>query len=47
VRRSLYETASALLTRFMWKDKVKAWGLALARYAGHRKATVRWRASSP
>jgi transposase len=40
VRRALYEAASALLTRFKRKDKVKAWGLAIKRRAGHRKATV-------
>jgi transposase len=40
VRCGLYEAASALLTRFKRKDKVKAWGLALAKRAGHRKATV-------
>ena len=40
VRRALYEAASALLTRFKRKDKVKTWGLAVARRAGHRKAVV-------
>jgi transposase len=40
VRRALYEAASALLTRFKRKDKVKAWGQAIAKRAGHRKATV-------
>jgi transposase len=40
VRRALYEAASALLTRFKRKDKVKTWGLAIARRASHRKATV-------
>ena len=39
-RRALYEAASALLTRFKRKDKVKRWGLAIAKRAGHRKATV-------
>jgi transposase len=29
-----------LLTRFKRKDKVKSWGLAIAKRAGHRKATV-------
>jgi transposase len=29
VRRALYETASALLTRFKRKDKIKTWGLRL------------------
>jgi transposase len=33
VRRALYEAASALLTRFKRKDKVKSWGLAIARQA--------------
>ncbi|MGY3146481.1 transposase [Bradyrhizobium sp. USDA 3397] len=40
VRRALYEAASALLTRYKKKDKVKTWGLALAKRASHRKATV-------
>jgi transposase len=40
VRRALYEAASALLTRFKRKDKVKSWGLALARRGCHRKAVV-------
>ena len=40
VRRALYEAASALLTRYKKKDKVKSWGLALAKRASHRKATV-------
>jgi transposase len=40
VRRALYEAASALLTRFKRKDKVKTWGLLIARRAGHRKSTV-------
>ena len=29
-----------LLTRFKRKDKVKSWGLAIAKRASHRKATV-------
>jgi transposase len=29
-----------LLTRFKRKDKVKTWGLTIARRAGHRKAVV-------
>src|SRR5713101_2618352 len=29
VRRALYEAASALLTRFKRKDKIKTWGLAI------------------
>jgi transposase len=40
VRRALYEAASALLTRFKRKDKVKSCGLASKKRAGHRKATV-------
>ena len=40
MRRALYEAASALLTRFKRKDKVKTWGLAIARRTSHRKATV-------
>jgi transposase len=38
-RRSM-SAASALLTRFKRKDKVKAWGMAIRKRAGHRKATV-------
>lgn len=40
VRRALYEAASALLTRYKKTDKLKSWGLALARRSSHRKATV-------
>jgi len=40
VRRALYEAASALLTRFKRKDKIKTWGLAVAKRTSHRKATV-------
>lgn len=40
VRRALYEAASALMTRFKGRDKVRTWGLALARRSCHRKATV-------
>ncbi|MGY4596966.1 hypothetical protein ACVWXL_004712 [Bradyrhizobium sp. GM22.5] len=40
VRRALYEAASALLTRFKRKDKVKTWGMAIAKRTSHRKATV-------
>jgi transposase len=36
----LYEAASALLTRFKRKDKIKTWGLAVAKRSSHRKATV-------
>jgi len=35
VRRALYEAAGALLTRFKRKDKVKAWGMAIRKRAGH------------
>jgi transposase len=37
---ALYEAASALLTRFKRKDKVKSWGLAVAKRSSHRKAVV-------
>ncbi|CCD86974.1 putative transposase (fragment) [Bradyrhizobium sp. ORS 285] len=40
MRRALYEAASALLTRFKRKDKVKTWGLAVAKRAEHREAVV-------
>ena len=40
VRRALYEAASALLTRYKKKDKVKSWGLAIRKRSSHRKATV-------
>ena len=40
VRRALYEAASALMTRFKGRDKVRTWGLALAKRSCHRKATV-------
>jgi transposase len=40
VRRALYEAASALLTRFKRKDKVKTWGMVIAKRSSHRKATV-------
>ena len=40
LRRALYEAASALLTRFKRKDKIKTWGLAIAKRTSHRKATV-------
>jgi transposase len=40
VRWALYEAASALLTRYKRKDKVKTWGLAIAKRASHRKAIV-------
>jgi transposase len=40
VRRALYEAASALLTRFKRKDKLKSRGQAIAKRSCHRKATV-------
>jgi transposase len=40
VRRALYEAASGLMTRFKGRDKVKAWGQALAKRGCHRKAVV-------
>jgi transposase len=40
VRRALYEAASALMTRFKGKDKLKSWGQAMAKRSCHRKATV-------
>ena len=40
MRRALYEAASAMLTRFRGKDKLKTWGLMLAKRGCHRKATV-------
>lgn len=40
VRRALYEAASALLTRFKRKDKVKTWGMSIAKRSCHRKACV-------
>jgi transposase len=40
VRRALYEAASAMLTRFRGKDKVKTWGLMLAKRGCHHKAAV-------
>ena len=40
VRRALYEAASALLTRFKRKDKVKSWGMAIDRRTSHSKVTV-------
>jgi transposase len=39
-RRALYEAASALLTRFRGKDKVRTWGLMLAKRSCHHKAAV-------
>jgi len=40
VRRALYEAASALLTRFKGKDKVKSWDEAIAKRRCHNKAAV-------
>jgi transposase len=40
MRRALFEAADVLLTRFKGKDKLKSWGLTLAKRGGHRKATV-------
>lgn len=40
MRRALYEAAGVMLTRFKGKDKLKAWGLMLAKRGCHRKATV-------
>jgi transposase len=40
VRRALYEAASAMLTRFRGKDKVKTWGLMRAKRGCHHKAAV-------
>jgi transposase len=40
VRRALYEAASTMLTRFKRKDKVKTWGMMLAKRSCHRKAVV-------
>jgi transposase len=40
VRRALYEAALALMTRFKGRDKVRTWGLALAKRSCHHKATV-------
>jgi transposase len=40
VRRALFEAASALRTRFKRKDKVRSWGLLIAKRSCHRKATV-------
>ena len=40
VRRSLYEAASALLTRFKGRDFIKSWGLHLAKTKCHAEARV-------
>jgi hypothetical protein len=40
IRRALFEAAGVMLTRFKGKDKLKAWGLMLAKRGCRRKATV-------
>lgn len=40
VRRALYEAASAIMTRFKGRDKLRSWGMELAKRSCHRKATV-------
>lgn len=40
VRRALYEAASAMLTRFKGSDRIKSWGLKLAKTKCHAKARV-------
>lgn len=40
VRRSLYEAASGLMTRFKGRDKVKNWDQAIAKRSWHRKVCV-------
>ena len=40
VRRALYEAASAMMVRFKGRDKVRTWGLALAKRSCQREATV-------
>lgn len=40
VRRSLVEAATVLLKRFRGRDKVKTWGLQLAKQSCHHKAAV-------
>jgi len=40
VRRALYEAASALMTRFKGRDKLRSWGQVLAKRSCHHKATV-------
>ena len=47
VRRALYEAASALLTRFKRKDKVKTWGLRSPNARATARRLWRWRASWP
>lgn len=40
VRRALYEAASAMLTRFKGRDRIKSWGRKLSRSKCHAKASV-------
>lgn len=40
VRRALYEAATVLLKRFRGHDKVKVWGLQIAKRSCHHKAAV-------
>lgn len=40
VRRALYEAATVLLKRFRGQDKVKTWGLKIAKRSCHHKAAV-------
>lgn len=40
VRRSLFEAATVLLKRFRGQDKVKSWGLQIAKRSCHHKAAV-------
>jgi transposase len=40
VRRALYEAASAMLSRFGGRDRIKSWGQKLAKSKCHAKASV-------
>jgi len=40
VRRTLYEAANIMLTRFKGKSALKSWGQKLAKKKGHKKACV-------
>lgn len=40
VRRALFESATVLLKRFRGRDKVKTWGLQIAKRSCHHKAAV-------
>lgn len=40
VRRALYEAASAMLSRFKGRDRIKSWGQKLAKSKCHAKASV-------